>query len=147
MEAFHSSQQQFRADFGSEIRAEIENSNRKLEKLEVMMGGLELKFNSFLQMMMNRERSIVEEAREGPLLPTPPPQHRINKGGESNGDFTRRDEGRIYAPLPPRLELPLFHGENPQEWLRKCNKYFLNYHIPENQKVGVIEMFFRREGR
>ena len=83
----------------------------------------------------------MEEARERPLLPTPPPQQRINKEVENSGGFIRREEGRIYIPNPPKLELPLFYGENPQEWLRKCNKYFLNYQVPENQKVDVVEMF------
>ena len=107
----------------------------KLERVEASMSGLEQKFNSFLQMMMNREKSTVEEARERPLLPTPPPQQRINKEDESNGGFTRGEEGRICVPNPPKLELPLFYEENPQEWLRKCNKYFLNYQVPESQKV------------
>ena len=30
---------------------------------------------------------------------------------------------------------------NPREWLRKCEKYFLNYQIPENQRIDVIEIF------
>ena len=141
METFHISQQQLRVEIGGEIRVEMENSNIKLEKLEASMVELEQKFNSFLQMIMNREKNPVEEARERPLLPMPPHQQRINKEVENSGGFIRREEGRIYIPNPPKLELPLFYGENPQEWLRKCNKYFLNYQVPENQKVDIVEMF------
>ena len=138
METFHISQQQLRVEIGGEIRVEMENSNIKLEKLEASMVELEQKFNSFLQMIMNREKNPVEEARERPLLPKPPPQQRINKEGENSGGFIRREECRIYIPNPPKLELPLFYGENPQEWLRKCNKYFLNYQVPENQKIDMV---------
>ena len=39
----------------------------------------------------------------------------------------------------------MFSGENPREWIRKCNKYCLNYQIPEDHKMEVIEMYL--EGR
>mgnify|MGYP004712502713 CR=1 FL=1 len=74
----------------------------KLENLEASMTGLEQKFNSFLQMMMNKEKSGAEEARERPLLPTPPPQRRVSKAGEKRGGVIRREEGRSYIPNPPK---------------------------------------------
>ena len=35
----------------------------------------------------------------------------------------------------------MFSDGNHKEWLRKCQKYFLNYQVPNNQKVDMMEMF------
>lgn len=35
----------------------------------------------------------------------------------------------------------MYAAGNPREWLRKCQKYFLNYQIPDSQRVEMVEMF------
>ena len=45
------------------------------------------------------------------------------------------------VPNPPKVELPFFEGYRPQEWIRKCEKYFLVHQIPELQKVEIVEMY------
>ncbi|XP_027088658.1 uncharacterized protein [Coffea arabica] len=57
----------------------------------------------------------------------------------------RKEAGKFLIPNPPKINLPLFTGENSGECIRKCNEYNLNYQIPEEQKVEVIEMYL--EGR
>ncbi|CAI9115223.1 OLC1v1016066C1 [Oldenlandia corymbosa var. corymbosa] len=41
----------------------------------------------------------------------------------------------------PRLDLPTLEGNNPEESLRKCRKYFLLHRISEAEKVEVVELF------
>ncbi|XP_027060758.1 uncharacterized protein [Coffea arabica] len=45
----------------------------------------------------------------------------------------------FHGPFP-KVEFPLFRGENPREWLRKCIKYFQIYHVAEEQWFDMIEM-------
>ncbi|KAL4348329.1 hypothetical protein GQ457_17G014550 [Hibiscus cannabinus] len=45
----------------------------------------------------------------------------------------------------PRLELPFFEGENPRGWVRKCQKYFALFEIPEEHKLEIASMYL--EGR
>ena len=39
------------------------------------------------------------------------------------------------------MELPFFEGDRPQEWIKKCEKYFLVHQLPKDQKLEVVEMF------
>ncbi|CAI9111534.1 OLC1v1011779C1 [Oldenlandia corymbosa var. corymbosa] len=41
----------------------------------------------------------------------------------------------------PRLDLPVFSGDEPQNWLRKCRKYSQMHHIPEAEMVDSVELF------
>lgn len=104
--------------------------------------------------MLKKERSIPEEG----ILPTPSFHRRIQKEGgtsrihkkeEEKTQFNigtcKTKEGKFQLPNPPKLELPFFHGDNPQDWLRKCCNYFMNYQISEGPRLEVIEIFL--EGR
>ena len=63
------------------------------------------------------------------MSPAKPPNHQQESGA------------RTHLPNLPRMEIPIFSSGNPREWLRKCQKYFLNYQIPARQKVDLVEMF------
>nr|XP_027122333.1 uncharacterized protein LOC113739303 [Coffea arabica] len=41
----------------------------------------------------------------------------------------------------PRMEFPVFDGGNPREWIRKSQKYFHTFHIPDSQKMDMVEIF------
>ncbi|KAL4348459.1 hypothetical protein GQ457_17G002920 [Hibiscus cannabinus] len=45
----------------------------------------------------------------------------------------------------PKIELQFFEGENPKGWIRKCQKYFAIFEVPEMQKVELASMYL--EGR
>ncbi|CAL1394781.1 unnamed protein product [Linum trigynum] len=45
----------------------------------------------------------------------------------------------------PRLEFSYFSGSDPLVWVIKCNKLFLLYSIPEEQKVDLVSYYL--EGR
>ncbi|CAO2832271.1 unnamed protein product [Amaranthus hypochondriacus] len=52
-----------------------------------------------------------------------------------------QDEGTS-KPLyfAPEFEFPKFNGQNPNEWIRKCNKYFDLCKIPDDQKVDFASL-------
>lgn len=52
--------------------------------------------------------------------------------------------GNRFIPFP-KLDLPVFDGDNAQNWLRKMEKFFRLYGIDESQKVEVTVMHM--EGR
>ncbi|KAL4281742.1 hypothetical protein GQ457_03G022050 [Hibiscus cannabinus] len=41
----------------------------------------------------------------------------------------------------PKIELPFFEGQNPRGWIKKCQKYFSIFAIPEYQKVEIASMY------
>ncbi|XP_027071670.2 uncharacterized protein [Coffea arabica] len=106
---------------------------------------MEMKLNALLKVMM-KEKSMpeTEAGSSEPLLPTPPPHFKLMTSTEVHG-AQPEVTAKIFTPSLPRLEMPMFASGNPREWLRKCHKYFLNYQIPENQRVDMVEMFL--EGR
>ncbi|XP_027088762.1 uncharacterized protein [Coffea arabica] len=141
----NSEQQQIK----NELKIELEESNRRMENL---LAGMEQNLNQVLEqkfsellLMMNSGREKATEggsrmADQPPLLPTPPAHQRLQVDYESQRTF-RKDWSKFQIPNPPKIELQMFTGENPREWLRKCNKYFLNYQVPDEHKVDVIEMY------
>ncbi|GMI63964.1 hypothetical protein HRI_000065700 [Hibiscus trionum] len=42
--------------------------------------------------------------------------------------------------LRPKIELSMFEGENPRGWIRRCEKYFAIFNIPENHKMEIAAM-------
>ncbi|KAL4385166.1 hypothetical protein GQ457_15G026180 [Hibiscus cannabinus] len=43
--------------------------------------------------------------------------------------------------LKPKIELQLFEGDNPRGWVKKCEKYFAIFGVPEEQKLEVASMY------
>ena len=41
----------------------------------------------------------------------------------------------------PKLEFPRFNGDNPNEWIRKCSKYFKLCKIQDEQKVDLASLY------
>ena len=109
---------------------------------------LDQKFNALLSRMTTAQDKATDKGErimmdQGPILPTPPSHQRLQPEGDQQ-NACRRDWSKYQLPNPPKIDLQLFSGENPREWLRKCDKYFMNYQILENQKVEIIEMYLDR---
>ena len=143
----HQSKQQ---QLKNNLKMELEENNKRMENL---LSGMEQNFSKSLDQTFNALLSRMTPAKdkiayreEGimvdqtPILPTPPAHQRLQPEGEQQKSF-KRDWDKYQLPNPPKIDLQLFTGENPRDWLRKCNKYFMNYQIPEDQKVEVIEMY------
>ncbi|XP_071933777.1 uncharacterized protein [Coffea arabica] len=41
------------------------------------------------------------------------------------------------------MELPIFNGENPREWIRKANKFFKINGVKESMKSEITELYFK----
>lgn len=124
---------------------EEDGNHHKLEAMVVNLdhrfSGLEQRFNAFMKFVMKEKEGNEDGAENSePLLPTPPSHLRLSSESEGVGIACDK-KNKFLPPNPPKLELPMFSSGNPREWVRKCQKYFLNYHVPESQKVDVVEMF------
>lgn len=42
----------------------------------------------------------------------------------------------------PRAEFPLFKGDNPIEWIRKCRYFFEIHQVPERYKTRYASLYF-----
>ena len=113
--------------------------------MEGLLTGMEQKLsNLLLRMPPVKEKTTEEDGRvlidQTPLLPTPPTYHRLPVEGEAQ-KLLKKDWSKFQIPNPPKIDLQLFSRENPRDWLRKCNKYFLNYQVPDEHKIEIIEMY------
>ena len=64
-----------------------------------------------------------------PLIPAVHPIRNNKEGIPKTLSFT------------PKLEFPNFNGDNPNEWIRKCSKYFELCKIQEDQKVDFAPLY------
>ncbi|XP_027124419.1 uncharacterized protein [Coffea arabica] len=132
------------------LTMELEENNKRMENLlsgmeQNFSKSLDQKFNALLSRMTTAQDKVADRGErimmdQGPILPTPPPHQRLQPEGDQQNSC-KRDWSKYQLPNPPKIDLHLFSGENPREWLRKCDKYFMNYQILENQKVEIIEMY------
>ncbi|XP_027183811.1 uncharacterized protein LOC113782099 [Coffea eugenioides] len=132
-------------EWRQKFQSEVEQNNAKLEAIAGSMdqkfNKMEQRFSSVLKLLM-KEKGLtdMDGSVAEPILPTPPAHLRLTTSTEGPG-ISQEYRGRQFTPNVPRLELPMFNSGNPREWVRKCQKYFLNYQIAENHKVDVAEMF------
>jgi len=49
-------------------------------------------------------------------------------------------QSQPHFPMP-KLDQPLFEGQNPQCWIRHCEKLFILYQIPEHQKITLASAY------
>ena len=61
---------------------------------------------------------------------------------ELQKEVSRKREPKILNKLP-KMELPIFDGGNPREWIRKANEYFKIHGIEEDMKAEIAELYFR----
>ena len=124
-----------------EFRTELEENGKRVENLVAEM---KQELSAFVRVVISKDKAVPDDDRQrveqAPLLPTPPLNQRLQIGSDNNRT-ARKDTSKILVPNPPRIDLPMFTGENPRELIRKCNKYCLDYQIPDDQKVEVIEMY------
>ena len=127
-----------------QVKEEMTGRDQRMDSIVI---GMEQKFEALSSMMKTlliKEKSTSDEAKMGrdrtPLLPTPPSHQRLDLGAGTEAkdcDFL----GKISGHSLPKLELHQFGGENPREWIRKCNKYSMLHSIQEDHKLLVVEIF------
>ncbi len=64
-------------------------------------------------------------------------------GGGPPGGGLNLPTGRAQYHIPfPKLEFPVFNGEETREWVDKCEQYFGIHQIPEEHWVDIASMHF-----
>ncbi|KAJ0895862.1 putative nucleotidyltransferase, Ribonuclease H [Helianthus annuus] len=48
-------------------------------------------------------------------------------------------------PRPPKINLPMFDGSNPLDWIFQAENYFTYYNIPENRRLSLSVFYFTGE--
>ncbi|XP_027160631.1 uncharacterized protein LOC113761725 [Coffea eugenioides] len=123
-----------------DARTHVDTKMDELDKkIDALMAGMETKLTSFLQ-ALNRDRATATgdspPPEKTPLLTNP--HARCREWGDQSA---AGKEHKVTIPSLPKVELPFFEGDRPQEWIRKCEKYFLVHQLPEDQKLEVVEMY------
>ncbi|XP_071909625.1 uncharacterized protein [Coffea arabica] len=123
-----------------DARTHVDTKMDELDKkIDALMAGMETKLTSFLQ-ALNRDRTTATgdspPPEKNPLLTNP--HARCRDWGDQSAAGKER---KVTIPSLPKVELPFFEGDRPQEWIRKCEKYFLVHQLPEDQKLEVVEMY------
>lgn len=62
--------------------------------------------------------------------------------GYDSSEFQRRENSSSRLPPPPRVEFPLFDGENPRAWRLKCEAYFKACATHPDSWVSCAAMYF-----
>ncbi|XP_020104448.1 uncharacterized protein LOC109721311 [Ananas comosus] len=108
------------------LRKDSANTTKKLEQfMEFIMNQQQLSPSKDTAGSITQERGI---------LPTP-----MTSIKEDSNSCQWPARASHHLPLP-RLEFPHFNGDNPQNWVRRCEKYFEIYGIKEHQKLEVATM-------
>ena len=69
---------------------------------------------------------------------TTPPEARDERERAPTKDQEARGNNQVRLP---KLEFPSFDGSKPRNWIRKCERYFTVFAIPEYQKVEIAAMY------
>jgi len=61
--------------------------------------------------------------------------------GTDELDLNRRE----FRMNMPRADVPVFNGDNPIEWIRKCRYFFEIHQVPERYKTRYASLLFSWE--
>ncbi|XP_039044642.1 uncharacterized protein LOC120184185 [Hibiscus syriacus] len=65
----------------------------------------------------------------------------VSKGHPFMEKYSSNNNTGMFLPKP-KIELQFFDGTNPRSWIRKCEKYFSIFVVPELQKLEIAAMYF-----
>ncbi|EEF51214.1 conserved hypothetical protein [Ricinus communis] len=84
------------------------------------------------------------------ILPSPSIINRNINGqtrpqiGQSAAEFGQTNWNSSFGSMGgriPKVELSHFEGNNPRLWIKKCEKYFQLYSIPNEQKIDIASLY------
>nr|XP_027118736.1 uncharacterized protein LOC113735978 [Coffea arabica] len=106
---------------------------------EKLLKGLDQKYEGMMNMMAQLMAKVSDRGKELEGSSSAKGKDRPN---ESRMDLQKetvsKRDNRIGGRLP-KIDLPIFEGNNPREWIRKANKYFKIHEIEENMKAEIGE--------
>lgn len=104
------------------LDARIEANDKKIDE---QIAAVESKMLTFMKAMANHERLLTGEDSVHPVEKTPllaTPSEKIKE--EIDSSWSTGERIIKYGwQKGPKVELPMFLGENPREWIRKCQKF------------------------
>lgn len=107
-----------------EMLADLLESQQKVRNAQTgIQGALDL----ILESLGALERAPMRQNLGVGLLPIPNPEN-----------WNRPPQKAV---VPPRWELPSFVGHEPKVWIRKCERYFTQYRIGEEQRVEIGALY------
>ncbi|XP_071924950.1 uncharacterized protein [Coffea arabica] len=125
----------------------VEQAMRTMEfrqdATEKLLKGLDQKYEGLMNMMAQLVAKISDQGKEPEGSSSSKKEDRSNESRmEPPKEAGSRRETRVHGRLP-KMDLPIFDGDNPREWIRKANKYFKLHEIEEDLRAEVAELYFR----
>ena len=110
---------------------------------EKLLEGLDQKYEGMMNMMAQLMAKVIDREKELEGSSSSKGEARPNESRmESQKEAVSKREARTSGRLP-KMDLPIFDGDNPREWIRKANKYFKIQEIEGDMKAEVAELYFR----
>ncbi|KAL2472167.1 Uncharacterized protein Adt_40303 [Abeliophyllum distichum] len=126
----------------STLNGKIDSSDKilksmccKQDKMEELMQDMNSKYESLVAMMAILNVTQNEQKKNKQV------ERRSSKTEMSSGDMGNKKF--FNCTKLPKIDFPIFGGENPREWVRKANKYFQLHNIPDEMKMGIVEMYLK----
>lgn len=96
---------------------------------------------NFLSKEMLRNLDTEGSEARPPLLPTPTSEPQTVLG--ENSTVTEKWGKTTFSHHwgYPKLELQVFTGENPREWLRKCTKFLELHQLSDSERMEAVELY------
>ncbi|PHT61706.1 hypothetical protein T459_34428 [Capsicum annuum] len=107
-----------------EMLADLLNSQQEVKNIQVGIQGI-------LELILDRLGAL----ERGPA------GQNIGIGLLSNPAQDVRKRHPPTPILPPKWELPQFEGHEPKVWIRKCERYFMQYRIIDENRVETAALY------
>nr|CAD1830585.1 unnamed protein product [Ananas comosus var. bracteatus] len=115
------------------LRREAANSTKRWEQLMDLLTNQQ-------QCSASKGATTTLSPESRGILPTPP----IPLLRDDSSAFQFSTKNNISIPIP-RLEFPNFSGDNPRNWVRRCEKYFEIHGITDSQRLEIAAMHLEHE--
>ncbi|KAK8983583.1 hypothetical protein V6N11_073987 [Hibiscus sabdariffa] len=142
----------------SETPQETENPTRNIEDCVTALENSLVETNGYLQRILaimqkvtiidDHEKYSFQPSEPGVLASKPIPAGATNKHSgepsfntETNFPNRTQNNNQQSLNLCPKIELQFFDGDNPRSRVRKCDKFFTIFSIPDASKVEIASMY------
>ncbi|XP_071939819.1 uncharacterized protein [Coffea arabica] len=117
-----------------DMKALVEaNSVELKEEMKNFMVTMSAQFNTFMRNLQGEKGILGQSPNSSERHP-----NQMLRSLEGSNPFL--GEKSRFPIGVPKLEFPSFGGSNPREWIRKYEKFFQLYLIPEGQQMDVVEL-------
>lgn len=149
------------ASLDEEYQHDLESLNERIAKLESKSESSQKELRSkiddnhskvmrVLEVLMERTHNETGDhsgaAHNGNRQSKPPPEPSENEFDDTEEPPADKHKGKGEANYQnqkcyiPRLDFPIFDGEDPVDWIEECEQYFELYQIPEMHKTRMATM-------